>query len=85
MCWCISIYVREIIGTIQTFSGKKDLWKFKKLVSSFPPTSGSKRVTEIRWKQIELYFHPRFIYEGFTSLCECSEVAVRRGVFEKSL
>ena len=32
------------------------------------PASGSKVVTEIKWKEHELSFHPHFIYEEFTSL-----------------
>lgn len=41
---------------------KKEIWKFKNVANSLPPTTVSKVVTEINYKERELRFHTQFIY-----------------------
>ena len=74
MCWKKEVTLwyfseSEAISTIQNISRQyQNLWKFKTFRGFFLSTIGSKCITEIKWKEHELPFHPCFIYERFTFL-----------------
>ena len=68
--WFKSVYVKEVISPIQNFviKPKRPLKIKKHFFGSLPAASGPTGVTEIKWKESELPFHPNFSYNAFTYL-----------------
>ena len=69
--WCKSTSVIEVISPLRNviFKQKRSLNSEKKKKNSdfLPAARRSKGVTEIKWKEREVSFHPHFSYDGFTS------------------